>query len=61
MDNMDRVDNFVKKLNEETADHSRRVGFYSYIMSMEMGFSKEDSKINAIAAMTHDLGKKDID
>lgn len=61
MSNMEKIDEFINKLNEETAEHSKRVGFYAYIMSKEMGYTTKDSKINAVAAMTHDLGKKDID
>lgn len=58
---MTELDKIVNQLNDETLNHSKRVGYYAYIMSKEMGYSNKESKDNAIAAMTHDLGKKDID
>ena len=57
---MTELDKIVNQLNEETSNHSKRVGYYAYIMSKEMGYSNQESKDNAIAAITHDLGKKDI-
>lgn len=58
---MTKLDQIVNQLNNETSEHSKRVGYYAYILSREMGYSKSESKDNSIAAMTHDLGKKDID
>lgn len=57
---MTELDQIVNKLNDETSNHSKRVGYYAYIISKEMGYSTQESKDNAIAAITHDLGKKDI-
>ena len=58
---MTELDKIVNQLNNETSNHSKRVGYYAYIISKEMGYSTQESKDNAIAAITHDLGKKDID
>ena len=58
---MTELDKIVNQLNDETSNHSKRVGYYAYIISKEMGYSTQESKDNAIAAITHDLGKKDID
>jgi HD-GYP domain-containing protein (c-di-GMP phosphodiesterase class II) len=58
---MDKIEEQVQKLNNETLNHSKRVGFYTYALSKKMGFDRKTSKEIGIAAMTHDLGKKDID
>jgi HD-GYP domain-containing protein (c-di-GMP phosphodiesterase class II) len=55
------LDKIINQLNEETSDHSKRVGYYAYILAREMSYTQHESKDIAIAAMTHDLGKKDID
>ena len=58
---MTNLDQIVNQLNDETCEHSKRVGYYAYILSRQMGYTQSESKDNAIAAITHDLGKKDID
>lgn len=57
---MEKIENQVQKLNNETCIHSKRVGFLAYALARELNFDKDYSKQIGIAAMTHDLGKKDI-
>ena len=43
--------------DDDTGEHTQRVGELSYVIAMNLGFLEEDARKLALAAQLHDIGK----